>query len=332
MSHKIRWGIISTANIAKRAMIPALQESKLADVLAVASRDRSKARQFADELGIPQAYGHYQALLDDPQVDAVYIPLPNHLHMEWSIRTAEAGKHILCEKPLALNPNECLEMISAAKANGVQLMEAFMYRHHPRIVSAHEMVRLGKLGTIRAIESAFTFQLRDKQDIRYQPEMGGGALMDVGCYCVNISRMMAGREPNIVQARAVLGSTGVDEQLTGLLDFGDGLMAHFDCGFNLEHREHCIIAGSEGYFELQNTFTPGLKPTQIIEVREKYDVHKHSIKGINQYRLLAEDFMRSIEDGKPTYPIGDALANMRTIKGLHISANQNGQPVVISSL
>ena len=331
MSEKIRWGILSTANIAKRAMVPALQESKEAEIVAVASRNRSKACLFADELGIPLAYGNYQALLDDPQIDAVYIPLPNHLHKEWSIRAAEAGKHVLCEKPLALNPGECVAMIRAAELNGVQLMEAFMYRHHPRILAAREMIRSDQIGTIRTIESAFTFQLSNKDDIRYHPEMGGGALLDVGCYCVNISRLMAGREPVMVQARAIWGSTGVDDQLTGIIDFGDGLLAHFDCGFNMEHREHCIIAGSKGYFELQNTFTPGTKSTQINEVSGKYNIHKHVTKGVNQYRLLAEDFMRSIEGGKPTYPITDAVANMRAITALLTSAQQKGQPVEVAS-
>jgi len=257
MKEKIRWGILGTAQIARRAMVPALRESAMAEVVAIASRDIEKAQTFAKDLKIPKFFGSYSSLLADPEIDAVYIPLPNHLHKPWTILAAEAGKHILCEKPLALNTDECQEMIAAANANNVQLMEAFMYRYHPRILAAHQMVRDGALGDLKTIEASFTYFKEDTTNIRFKPEMGGGALMDVGCYCVNISRLMAGREPITVHARLYQTSTGVDNQLVGLLDFGDGLMAHFDCAMNQEGRQRCLLAGTRGYLEIPNSFNIG---------------------------------------------------------------------------
>lgn len=322
-----QWGILSTANIGRKAMIPALQKSEMAQVAAVASRNADRARLFADELDIPRSFGSYQALLDDDGIDAVYIPLPNHLHKEWTIRAANAGKHILCEKPLALNAEECREMKAAAEANGVQLMESFMYRHHPRIMAAQEMVRSGLIGDIRTIESAFTFKLTNKEDIRYQPEMGGGALMDVGCYCVNLSRLMAGREPVSVQARAVWAPSGVDDQLAGILDFGEGLMAHFDCGFNQTRRQRAFIAGSQGYLDLPDVFIPGLSGCDIHEHKAVGAPRIHAYEGVDQYRLIADDFMRAIDGHPLPFPPEDAVYNMRTIQALLDSAQQNGQPV-----
>ena len=327
---KTNWGILSTANIGRKAMIPALKASEMAEVRAVASRDLDKARQFADELQIAQAYGSYQDLLEDDEIQAVYIPLPNHLHKAWSIRAVRAGKHVLCEKPLALTAEDCEEMKSTAEAHGVLLMESFMYRHHPRIIAAREMVKSGKIGELKIIDTAFTFRLKDENDIRWKPEMGGGAVMDVGCYCINICRLMAGREPQVVQARAEWASSSVDEELVGMLDFGGGLMAHFDCGFNMESRQRCIIAGTDGYLSLPRTFTPGIEETIIKVHKGKNSLVKHRFDGVDEYRLIAEDFMRSIAKGTPPYDANDAAANMRVIQACLESARQNGSPVVIS--
>lgn len=323
---KYNWGILSTANIGRKAMIPALKASSFAQVTAVSSRASQSAINFAKELGIPKSYGDYQALLDDPAIDVIYNPLPNHLHKPWTIKAAEAGKHILCEKPLALNVEECHEMAAAAKSNGVQLMESFMYRHHPRILAAREMIDNGLIGEIRTIESAFTFNLKRSNDIRLKPEMGGGALMDVGCYCINISRLMAGREPLAVQARSVWSRSGVDIQTTAILDFSDGLMAHFDCGFNQSRRQRCIIAGTESYLVLDKPFLPGKVKTGIHMVREGTS-QVFKFKGVDEYRLIAEDFMAAIENGKIPYPAEDAAANMHVIQSLIESARQNGKPV-----
>lgn len=326
---KFNWGILSTANIGRRAMIPALKASNMAEVMAVASRDLDKAHRFADDLEIKKAYGSYQELLEDDQIHAVYIPLPNHLHKEWSIKAAEAGKHVLCEKPLALTAEDCEAMKAAAEANGVLLMESFMYRHHPRILAAREMLRAGKIGELRVIDAAFTFRLDDVNDIRYQPEMGGGAVMDVGCYCINIIRLMAGREPKVVHARAAWAPSGVDDQLVAILDFEDGLIAHFDCGFNMESRQKCIIAGTDGYLSLPWTYTPGLDETLILDQKGHGSPEKHRFDGVDEYRLIAEEFMRSVPTGNPPYDADDAAANMRVILACLQSASQNGRLVKI---
>jgi len=324
---KIKWGILSTANIGRKAMIPALKASEMAEVTAVASRSSLRARRFAKDLDIPQAYGSYEALLKDPAIDAVYIPLPNHLHKGWTIKAAQAGKHVLCEKPLALNAAECREMIAASQANNVRLMEAFMYRYHPRIFSALELIRSGKIGDVKSIESAFTFRVRDKKNIRFNSEMGGGALMDVGCYCVNFSRLLAGREPVAVQGRAAWASTGVDEQLSGLLDFGEGLMAQFVCAINMERRQHTLIAGTEGSLTLPDTFNPGIAESAIHQQKDGSDAGTLWFDPIDVYRLVAEDFMRSMTNSAPSFTIDDAVANMRVIEALLISAKSNGEPV-----
>jgi predicted dehydrogenase len=329
MENKIRWGILSTARIARKAMIPALQESAMAEVTAVASRDQEKARTFATALNIQKAYGSYEALLADPEINAIYNPLPNHLHKVWTIRAAEAGKHILCEKPLALNVDDVLTMIDAANANGVKLMEAFMYRHHPRITAARQMLDEGAIGELCTIETAFTFKLDDFSNIRYQPEMGGGALLDVGCYCVNISRLMAGREPVAVQARAHWASSGVDDQLAGILDFGDGLLVHFDCAINQVDRQRCLLGGTGGTIELPMTFNMGLVETVIHIEPETGPAQVHSYPAVNMYRLLAEDFMGAIAGEAPAFPIEDAVGNMRALQALLASAQQDGQPVAL---
>jgi len=323
---KYNWGILSTANIGRKAMIPALKASRFAQVVAVASRDTQRANDFAKELKIPKSFGDYQALLDDPTIDVIYNPLPNHLHKPWTIKAAEAGKHILCEKPLALNVEECHEMIAAARSNGVQLMESFMYRHHPRIQAAREMIHKGLIGEIRTIESAFTFNLKRQNDIRLKPEMGGGSLMDVGCYCINISRLMAGREPLVVQARSVLSDSGVDIQMTAILDFGDGLLAHFDCAFNQSHRQRCIIAGTQSFLVLEKPFLPGKGKTAIQLIRGG---KSQSIKfsGKDEYQLIVEDFTAAIENGMIPYPPEDAAANMQVIQSLIKSARKNGRAV-----
>jgi predicted dehydrogenase len=223
-----------------------------------------------------------------------------------------------------------MEMKTAAVKNNVLLQEAFMYRHHPRIRAAAEMVHSGKIGKIRAIEAAFTYVLKDESDIRNQPEMGGGAVMDVGCYCINIIRLMADREPKTVQANAVWADSGVDAQLVGLLDFGDGLMAHFDCAFNLENRQRCIIAGSEGYFEIPTTFLPGMDDRAILEYRGDLNAPiKHQYKGVDQYRMMIEDFMDGIDSGSVPFPVDDANANMRVIEACLVPAKEGGRLVTL---
>ena len=323
----LKWGIVSTARIAKNAIVPAIQASKLGKVAAVASRSLSKAEEFAHALGIPKAYGSYVELLQDPDIDAVYIPLPNDMHKAWAVQAAYAGKHVLCEKPIAMNAQECREMVTAAEDNHIQLMEGFMYRYHPRFSKMIEMLRAGNIGELRMIRTAFTFNISYPNDFRHIPEMGGGALMDVGCYCLNISRQIAGREPVSVQAQMYKGNTGIDLQLIASMDFGDNLFAQFDCAFNTTPRQECHIAGTQGTLDIPKPFVTNSERCQII-VNTEEDQKTINVKGANEYQKMIEHFARCVwGDETPLFPLKDAIANMQVIDALFESARDNGEPV-----
>jgi len=328
VERKLRWGVLSTANIGRAAVIPAIQRSGNGKVIAVASRNEEKARLFADDLGIPRALGNYKALLAAEDIEAVYIPLPNSLHREWTIKAAEAGKHVLCEKPLALNAAECDEMEMAARRHGVLLMEAFMYRFHPQTEKVLQLIRQGAIGTVRLIHAAFTFRLAHRAtNIRLQPDLGGGALMDVGCYCVNVSRTMAGKEPVEVQAYAHWAETGVDEQLVGTLRFADGLLAQFDCALSLERREMYQVVGTDGHLDVPQAFLPGSADTTIIQRHGRRTETIHTILGVDEYQLMVEHFADCILHQSPVrYPPSEAAANMQAIEALYRSARNGGQP------
>ena len=325
---KLSWGIISTANIGKWAVVPAIKASNNGEIVAVASRDQSKSEKFAAEFGIPRSYEGYDAILDDNEIDAVYIPLPNSLHREWTIKAAEKGKHILCEKPLGLTTGECKDMQAAASANGVKLMEAFMYRFHPQTEEVIKIVQNGQLGELRMIHSAFTFRLTNPDNIRLKPELGGGSLMDVGCYCVNICRTLAGMEPVEVQAFARWSTSGVDEQIAGVMRFENGVMAQFDSALTLERREVYEVAGTDGYINVQAAFLPGKDNTTIWEHRGRGKVIEHTFKGVDEYQLMVEHFAESVLNDLPLrYTADEAAMNMRVIDALYQSAKNNGSPV-----
>ncbi len=326
---KLRWGILSTANIGRAAFIPAVQASKKGEVTAVASRDAKNGAEFAAQLGVPRSYGSYEALLEDPDIDAVYIPLPNSLHYEWTIKAALAGKHILCEKPLALDAIQCQEMDAAAKENGVLLMEAFMYRFHPRTEKVIDLVRSGTLGDLRMIQSSFTFKLTRPDNIRLNAGLGGGALMDVGSYCVNICRTLVGRQPEEVQAIANWTNSGVDGQMIGCLVFANGIMAQFDCALTMTRRESYIAAGTNGYIAAPAAFLPGKGETSLHEFHDRIET-LHKFSGCDEYQLMIEHFMDCIrENSQPRYSAVEAAANMRAIEALYKSARNGGtwQPV-----
>ena len=327
---KLRWGVISTSNIGRAAVNPAIQASRNGELSAVASREDERARKFADEWDIPGHYGSYDALLDDASLDAVYIPLPNSMHREWTIRAAEKGKHILCEKPLALNAAECREMAAAAEANGVKLMEAFMYRFHPRTERVLEMVRAGVVGDLKLITSGFTFRLKSPDNIRLKPELGGGSLMDVGCYCVNVSRTIAGAEPVEVWATAHQGLSGVDELMVGTLRFEDGLLAQFDCALTLERRESCLVAGTDAYLTVPSAFLPGTDDVVIQEHRDRGHTNEHTVAGDDEYRLMVEHFADCVLNDRPLrYTAEEAARNMSVIEALHESARTGGRVVEV---
>jgi len=327
---KLRWGVISTANIGLRAVNPAIQASHNGELVAVASRTEEAAKAFADNSGIPTAYGSYEALLEDEGVDAIYNPLPNHLHLEWSIRAAEKGKHVLCEKPLALNAAQCREMEAAASANGVKLMEAFMYRFHPRTGKVLELVRSGAIGDLRQIRSSFTFPLSRPEDIRWGAELGGGALMDVGCYCVNVGRTMAGAEPVEVRAMANWHSGGVDEQLAGSLRFENGVLAHFDCALNMERTEVYQLLGTDGHVRVLKAFVPGTDDVVIEQFDAENNLSTLKVEGADEYQLMVEHFADcALNDLPLRYTAEEGALNMKVIEALYESARKDGADVEV---
>ncbi len=329
---RIRWGVISTANIGRWAVNPAIQASANGELMAVASRDGQTARDFAGQWNIPKYYANYADLLDDAEIDAVYIPLPNSLHCDWSVRAAEAGKHVLCEKPLGMTEAECRDMSAAAKNNGVKLMEAFMYRFHPRTERVLEMLKRGVVGDLRMIRSTFTFRLTQPDNIRLQPELGGGALMDVGCYCINVSRTIANAEPVEVQAFATWSSSGVDDMMSGTLRFADDLLASFECGLNTKRRESYEIGGTEACLRVQDAFLPGPDDVVIEELRDGDEPILHPIAGVDEYQCMVEHFAACVLDGsQPRYSADEAALNMRVIEALYRSVRSGGRPVAVES-
>ncbi len=325
---KLRWGVLSTANIARAAVVPAIHASRNGRLVAVASRDAERARAFAVDAEIPRHYGSYEALLEDDGIDAVYIPLPNAMHREWTHRACAAGKHVLCEKPLALDAAECLDMAAAADEYGVVLMEAFMYRFHPRTERVLERLRAGDLGPVKAIRSAFTFRLRSEDNIRLDPDLGGGALMDVGCYCVNASRTLAGAEPVEAQAFAEWTSRGVDAALSGALRFEDGLVARFDCALTLERREVYEVAGTDGTLLVESSFLPGKADTPIRTLTGRAGESVETVPGADEYQRMVEHFAGAVLDGTSVrYGPEEAARNMRAIEALYASARAGGRPV-----
>lgn len=331
MKKQLRWGILGTAKIAEKSLIPAFHASKYNNLTGVASRSISKAQEFAQANGIPVTYNSYEALLEDKGIDAVYIPLPNNLHKPWTIAALQAGKHVLCEKPLALNAAEARQMVSAAEENERVLMEAYMYRYHPRMDKVLALIREGELGELRFIHSAFTFNLTNPDNIRLAPDLGGGALMDVGGYCIDISRIISGREPRAVQALYSEGATGVDLQMAATLDFGDNLYAQFEAGFNTFSRQLCHIAGTKGTLDLEMPFKSFGRRYQAFLTTS--DEHKTiSFKKSDEYSEMLDHFARVVHGKEKTfYALSDSIANMVVIDALYQSAIDSGRLVTINN-
>jgi predicted dehydrogenase len=326
----MRWGVLSTARIARKTVIPAIGAAANAELVAIASRDGERSEKVGQEFGIPRRYGSYEALLSDAEVDAVYAPLPNALHGRWTIAAAEAGKHVLCEKPLAPTAAECERMRAAALSHGVGLMEGFMYRFHPRTERLIEMVRGGAVGAVHSIHSTFTFPLTRPADVRWSPDLGGGSLLDVGCYCVNVSRTLAGGEPLEAQAWQSTARCGVDERLHGSLRFAGGVVAQFDCGFTTDRRQWVEVAGSEASLVMASAFRPGAGDREIFEHRG-LETRRHAIDGDDEFRRMFEHFGDAVATGRPfRYGLDDAVANLRAIEALLASARCGGQPVAVA--
>lgn len=332
-----RWGMLGTGRIARR-FAHALRSSASERVLAVASRDRERSGAFARELRVERAYDSYDALLDDPQVEVVYIALPASMHAEWTIAAARAGKHVLCEKPLATSPTEAEEMFGAARQAGVRLMEAMMYRFHPQTLQVQELLAQGAIGEVRQVQASFTVRVSDPANTRLIPELGGGALFDVGCYCVNLARMAIGAAPERVSALAQWAPSGVDESLLATMGHPGGAISQIACSLSATRNNLGRIVGSQGIIEVDEIFTPPSdRPTRLRVLRGigPADEQLVEVAPADHFRLEAEGFARLIGAGHgghglPEMPLIESLENVATIAALAQSARE-GRAVEIGA-
>lgn len=330
MNNKVRWGILSTANIAIAKVIPAMQSGAWSEISAIASRDLAKAERAARELGIPKAYGSYDELLADPEIEAIYNPLPNHLHAEWTAKAAEAGKHVLCEKPLTLIADEARELLRVRDRTNVKIQEAFMVRTHPQWLGTRDLVRAGRIGNLRSITGFFSYFNRDESNIRNRLEWGGGALMDIGCYPITISRFLFDEEP-----LRVFGSIekdpdmGIDRLTSAILDFPSG-QSILSCSTQLASYQRMHFTGTAGRIEVEIPFNAPIdRPTRIF-FDDGSDVFGSNIEtkefpACNQYTIQGDLFSRAIrENTEQPIELEDAVKNMSVIEAVFRSA-QSGR-------
>jgi D-xylose 1-dehydrogenase (NADP+, D-xylono-1,5-lactone-forming) len=312
----VKWGILSTADI-NRKVIPGMRASEKAELIAVASRDQKRGDEYAREWQIERAYDSYAALLEDADVEAVYISLPNTLHCEWSIRAVEAGKHVLCEKPMSRYVADVESAFDAAARNGRILTEAFMYRHNPQTTRLRQLVREGAIGELRVVRSCFSYSLHDSENIRLRTDVEGGSLMDVGCYCVSGSRLLAG-EPEQVYGAQFVGSSGTDWVFSGTMRFPGDVLAQFDCGTALPERDELEAIGSDGALFLDD---PWHCVEPVIEVRRDGRVERIEVEHADSYRLEVENLSDAIRGAaEPLLGRDDAVGQARAIEALFRSA------------
>jgi predicted dehydrogenase len=322
----LNWGLLSTARI-NRALIPPLRVSKRNHLLAVGSRSQESSDAYAREWKIPRAHGSYEALLADPEIDVLYNSLPNHLHAEWTIKAVEAGKHVLCEKPLALSIDEVDAIQAAARNHGCVVAEAFMYRHHPQTLKVQEMVKSGSLGTLKLIRGSFSYVLSHERNVRLNPEWGGGSIWDVGCYPISYTRMVVGEVPLEVFGWQVTGQSGIDETFVGQMRFDNDVLAQFDSSFAMPFHTFMEIIGSEGTLNIPNPFKPNEDEKIYLTRGDKVETIK--IKGQELYIGEVEDMADAILLGKDSLvSLVDSRANVEVICAFLESARL-GKPVSI---
>jgi predicted dehydrogenase len=316
----MRLGLLSTARINEQ-LVAGAREARGVEVVAIGSRDRVRAEAQAQALGVARAYGSYEALLADPDVEAVYVALPNSLHVDWSLRALEAGRHVLCEKPLSRRPEDVERAFDAADRRGLVLAEAFMWRHHPQARRLAEL--LAEIGELRLVRASFSFLLDRPSDVRLQAALDGGALMDVGCYCVSAARLLAG-EPLTACAQQVQGGDGVDVRLTGLLRFAGDVLATIDCGFDLAARDELEVSGTRGVIWLDD---PWHSRSPAIELRrEDGSVERIAVEPLDPYACELEDFAAAVAGERAQlYGREDAVAQARAIAALYASAQAHEQ-------
>jgi predicted dehydrogenase len=321
----VAWGILSTARIGAR-LLKGADGTEDAEVVAVASRNAAKAQAFADTHAIARAHGSYEALLADPGVEAVYIPLPNAMHVDWTMRALEAGKHVLCEKPMDRRPQQVAAAFDLAAERGLILSEAFMWRHNPQTARLRALLDGGAIGEVRLVRACFSFMLAHEVDVRLDAALDGGALMDVGCYAVSGARFVTGSEPLSVSAEVVTGPTGVDLRLTGLLRFDGDVLATIDCGLDLPSRSELEIAGTEGRIVVADPWH-AIEPQIVVERGFEREIVE--LTAGDSYRLELEDMAAAIRGERaPLLGRADALGQARTIEALYRAAAE-GQSVPV---
>ncbi|MEO6589229.1 MAG: Gfo/Idh/MocA family oxidoreductase [Pyrinomonadaceae bacterium] len=326
MIEKVRWGILGAAKIAVEKVIPSMQSGNYCEITAIASRDSAKAEKAANDLNIPKSYGSYEELLNDAEIEAVYIPLPNHLHLEWSAKAAEAGKHVLCEKPIGLNATEVRRLIGIRNRTGVKIQEAFMVLTHPKWLAVRQLIKTGRIGKLEAVTGFFSYFNDDVSNIRNKAEMGGGALMDIGCYCISISRFMFEAEPQKISALIETDEqTTIDKLTSAMLSFPDG-RANFTCSTQLVPFQRMQFLGTKGRIEVPIPFNiPTETPTRILidDGADLYGKNTETIEfpAVNQYTIQGDLFSKAIrENSAQKISLEDSFANMAAIDAVFRSA------------
>ena len=324
---RARWGILGTANIARKALVPGIRDSESSGLYAVASRDVTRADKFGEEFDVPERYGTYEELLNDSRVEFVYIPLPNHLHKKWTIKAAEAGKHVLCEKPLGLNKKEVEEMFAVAEENDVKLMEGFMYRFHPQVQRVKEIIERGDIGEPTFFRGAFSFPMvaQDREDdIRWKDEMGGGSLMDLGTYSINTVRFLFGEEPSRVFARSSYHPNHTAEAETqAIMEFPDGRSATFDVSFLLDDRASYEVVSDSGSVKAFNTYGPGMGKRVNIEIIRGVSREQETLGPINEYALEVDGLVdAAAQNSKPLITREDSINQACVMDALRRSAEE----------
>jgi len=330
MSRKVKWGVLGVASIATRKVIPGMQKGECCDIAAIASRDPERAKHAAAELGISKSFGSYEALLADPEIEAVYNPLPNHLHLPWSARAAEAGKHVLCEKPIALNVTETLELMRVRDRTGVKIGEAFMVKTHPQWLRVKDLAQGGAIGQLKSITTIFSYYNRDPQNVRHKPQWGGGGLLDIGSYPITLSRWLFNEEPWRVTGVLELDPDfGTDRLASGILEFSSGHSV-FACGTQTNYYQRMELLGSTGRLAVEIPFNaPNDRPTQVT-VADGMAIYggKMEIEQIptcDQYTIQGDAFSRAIRENTAVpVPLEDALGNMNVIDAI-FRASKSGR-------
>ena len=323
MEKPVKWGILGGAKIAHTQFLPALADARNAVLHAVGSRSAMKAEAVAEEWGAPRAYGSYEAVLADAEVEAVYVPLPNNMHHEWTIKALRAGKHVLCEKPMALNVEQCREMLQTAQVEGRLFMEAFMYRFHPQIFKVQELIQSGRIGRVQLIRGSFSFFLDDETNIRLAPGLGGGSLMDVGCYPISFANLIFGELPERVKAAGVyrLDSPDIDLTMCGILEYSQGRLAVFDSSFAMEARQGVEIVGTGGTIQINRPWRPDRAEVSIV-VQQGTVREEIAFPASNPYQLEIEHFSNCIRTGEPPLLPGEfGLGVVAVMQACHRSAS-----------